>query len=192
MHHRGRLLAVLSAGLAAAPAATVRAQQTVVVLPPASGAAAGRGFSGFGATPISATAVLQHYMEGTDSGATLGFALAIRGPARWYDARTRFGDIPADSLPPGAVGQWWQVGERRYRVVYDRPRQTLALFDTTVDLRRSRVVLVTVPPDVGEPATVVSGRPVAVTMPEPASFAALFLPLAPEVRAFAGIGAPAP
>jgi hypothetical protein len=172
--------------LSTAVAVTTSGAQ-VIVLPPAHGARAGRGFSGFGASPISATTVLHDRMDATDSGAVLGFALAIRGPAGWYNAHTAFGTIPADSLPPGTVGQAWQVGARRYRLVYDSARMTLTAFDTTIDLRRSRVVLVTVSSDSTARAVVESGNPIVFTMARPDSFAALFLPLASEVRLFAGL-----
>lgn len=49
-----------------------------------------RGFEGFAATPISRTAVLQSSMQSVDSGAVLGFALAIIGPADWYSGSTRY------------------------------------------------------------------------------------------------------
>jgi hypothetical protein len=192
MYRRLTRFAVAIALLVCARTAHLGAQEVVIVLPPRHGDSAGRGFDGFGATPISATAVLHSYMDATDSGATLGFALVIRGPAGWYNARTHFGELPADSLPPGTVGQSWQVGERRYRFVYDRMRQTLALFDTTVDLSHSRVVLVTVPSEASGLATVSSGAPVTLTMDRPTSFATLFLPRAPEVRTFAGLLPPAP
>jgi hypothetical protein len=181
--------AIVSASLVI-PFAPAVAQKAVIVLPPARGAPAGRGFSGFGATPISATAVLQSRMDASDSGAVLGFAVAIRGPDGWYNVRTRFGEMPSDSLSAGVVGQWWEVGERRYRLVYDRARMTLAVFDTTVSLLRSRVVLVTLGAEPTAKARVESGAPVELTMSQPASFSALFLPRAPEVRAFAGLTQP--
>ncbi|HEY0972224.1 MAG TPA: hypothetical protein VGE02_14745 [Gemmatimonadales bacterium] len=186
-----RILSVVFAVLLmAALPAELRAQQTVIVLPPDGGAPAGRGFDGFGATPISPTAVLHSRMDAADSGAVLGFAVAIRGPEGWYRHGTRFGELPSDSLPPGVVGQWWQVGERRYTLVYDPQRLTLTVFGTTVDLRSSRVVLVTVDADRTAPVTVVSGHPVAFSMSQPESFADRFLPLAPEVRSFAGLTSP--
>ena len=181
--------AIVSASLLI-PFAPGVAQQVVVRLPPAKGTPAGRGFSGFGATPISASAVLHSWMDASDSGAVLGFAVAIRGPEGWYNARTRFDYIPSDSLPAGVVGQWWEVGERRYRLVYDRARMTLALFDTTVNLLRSRVVLVTLGAEPSAKARVERGAPVELTMSEPTSFSAVFLPRAPEVRAFAGLTRP--
>ena len=189
---RTLFFALVVVSFLAAPAATLAAQQIVIVRPPANGKTASGGFGGFSATPISPTAVLQSYMEAADSGATVGFALAIRGPAGWYNTRTRFGEISADSLQAGVVGQWWQVGERHYQLLYNGAQQTLALFDAVVDLRRSRVVLVTVSSDPGVKTTVVSGLPVVVSMSEPSSFSDIFLPRAPEVRAFAGIVARGP
>jgi hypothetical protein len=188
MSPRTRLVAAVLAGAPAGLPGVAAAQ--VIVLPAPAGAPAGRGFSGFGARPIPPTAVLHSRGDPTDSGATLGFAVAIRGTPGWYHAPTHFGELPPDSLAPGAVGQWWAVGGRRYRFVYDPARLTLALFDTTVDLRRSRVVLVTVSPEAAGRASVRAGRPVAITMERPAAFADVFLPGAPEVRAFAGLAAP--
>lgn len=187
-----RTAALLIAGLLVTSPAALVAQHLVITLPPANGGPSTGSFSGFGATPISPTAVLQSYMDAAERGATLGYAVVIRGPARWYNTRTSYGEIASDSLPPDAVGQWWRVGERSYEIVYDRARQTLTLFDTVVDLRQSRVVLVTVPAELDGKATVVSGQPVAVTMGEPTSFSDLFLPRAPEVRAFAGLEVPVP
>ena len=181
---------VLAVLLVLALPARLRAQQTVIVLPPDGGAPAGRGFEGFGATPISPTAVLHSRMDAADDGAVLGFAVAIRGPEGWYRQDTRFGDLPSDSLPPAVVGQWWQVGERRYTLVYDPQRLTLTVFDTTVDLRSSRVVLITLDAERTDPVTIAGGLPVDFSMSHPESFAARFLPLAPEVRRFAGLASP--
>ena len=147
----------------------------------------GRGFAGFAATPISGTAVLQSYMQSVDSGAVLGFALAIRGPVDWYSGSTRYGEIAKDSMPPGVVGQWWEVGPYRYRVLYDLRRKSLTLFGSTVDLTSSRVVLVTLTADPQAAAVVRLGKAVELYMPEPDSFSNLFLPRSAEVRAFAGL-----
>src|SRR5690348_1976814 len=70
----------------------------------------GHGFSGFGSAPISGTTVLHDRMDSADSGATLGFALAIRGMSGWYNAHVSFSNLPADSLAAGEVGQRWIVG----------------------------------------------------------------------------------
>jgi hypothetical protein len=147
----------------------------------------GGGFEGFSAAPISRTAVLQSYMQAVDSGAVLGFALAIRGPVDWYNQRTSFGEIAADSLPSGIVGQWWEVGPYRYRILYDQRRKSLSLFGTSVDLTDSRVVLVTLSTDPEAAAIVRTGKAVDLYMAEPDSFSDRFLPKAAEVRAFAGM-----
>jgi hypothetical protein len=176
---------VLIAGALAVPVWTVGGQ--VIVLPPGNGMPAGRGFSGFSAAPISPTTVLQSHLDASDSGAVLGFIVAIRGPVGWYNTHTEFGELPADSLPAHTAGQWWRVGARRYRFIYDPAQMTLTAFDTIVDLRRSRVVLVTLATDPASAAIVESGSPISFAMAQPAPVPALFLPLAPEVRTFAGL-----
>ena len=183
--HLRKWKSVLVAGALSFPVWSVGGQ--VIVLPPADGTPAGRGFGGFSAAPISPTTVLQSHMDASDSGAVLGFVVAIRGPVGWYNTHTEFGEVPADSLPAHVVGQWWRVGARHYRVIYDPARMTLTTFDTTVDLRRSRVVLVTLGTDPASASVVESGSPISFAMATPAPMRVLFLPLAPEVRAFAGL-----
>lgn len=165
--------------------ALVQGQEAVIVLPPANGAAPGMGFSGFGSAPISPTAVLHSYMQSSDSGAVLGFAAAIRGPQGWYDTGVGFGEMGPDSLPAGAVGQWWRVGPVAYRFVYDPAKRTLAVFDTLVNLSESRVVLITLPEAAGGKPTIQLGEPVELAMRRPEPFAPRFLAVATQVRTFA-------
>lgn len=167
--------------------ASLPGQETIVVLPPANGAAPGMGFSGFGSAPISPTAVLHSYMQSSDSGAVLGFAAAIRGPQGWYDTRVAFGEMGTDSLPPGAVGQWWRVGAMSYRFVYDPAKRMLAVLDTLVDLSESRVVLITLPAVGGGKPTIQLGEPVDLAMRRPEPIAPRFLAVAPQVRVFADV-----
>lgn len=162
------------------------AQGAVVVLP-ARGHADGRGFSGFASTPISATTVVHSYMESADSGAVLGFAVALRGTPQWYNVHVQFHTMPKDSLPPDAIGQSWTVGSWTYRLVYSAAHKTLTVFDTTISLGSSRVILISLPTHADERPHFQVGAPVMLSMREPADFAPLFLPKAADVRSFAGI-----
>ena len=174
---------VIAAFLLALGTTTSAAAQVIVV-----GAnKPGHGFSGFGSAPISNTAVLHSYMDSADSGATLGFAVAIRGTNGWYNAHTQISNLVSDSLAAGEVGQRWAVGPVHYQFIYNATRKTLVVFDTTLSLETSRVVLVSLPSQPGARPTVTLGQPITVTMPEPALAAPIILQHAPEIRAFAGL-----
>jgi hypothetical protein len=139
-----------------------------------------------GAAPISPTSVIQLYFAKADSGARLGYAVVIRGPRWWYNAKTSMSALPAERIPAGGIAEQWQVGERRYEVVFDPQRSTLALFDTVVDLRESPVVLVTLSDTVGGKATVQRGAPSRMLLTREMENPVLqFVRSAPDVQAFA-------
>jgi hypothetical protein len=167
--------------------ARVLPAQGVVVVLPGRGHSGDRGFSGFASAPISATTVLHSYMESADSGAVLGFAVALRGTPQWYNVHVQFHTMLKDSLPPEATGQSWTVGSWTYRLIYSAARKTLTVFDTTITLDSSRVVLISLPARADERPRFQVGAPVSLSMREPADFAPLFLPKAGDVRSFAGI-----
>ena len=182
--HRHTLLAAFS--LALTVSASAAAQGVVIVLPGDKNSSS-HGFSGFGSAPISNTAVLHSRMDRADSGATLGFAIVIRGTSGWYNARTQFSDLTSDSLAAGEVGQRWAVGRWQYQFVYNPQQKTLAVFDTTVSLDKSRIVFVTLPSAPDAKPTVTLGAPVPLTLSQPTAVAPRLLESAPEIRSFAGL-----
>lgn len=176
---------VVAFALAAVPAA---AQDVTITVAPTD-SPPGRTLGGSVATPISPTAVLQARLEpAPDSGAVLGYAVVIRGPAGWYRRPTRWYPLPPDSAGAeiGVTGEVWEVGERRYTLRYHPAQQRLTLFGRTVDLGASPVVFVTLGENAADPATVEQGPAVAFRLEEP-PFAPAFLQAVPEARAFAGI-----
>jgi hypothetical protein len=126
-------------------------------------------------------------MESADSGAVLGFAVAIRGEPQWYNVHVQFHTLPKDSLPVDAIGQDWTVGAWAYRLIYSAARRTLTVFDTTITLDSSRVVLISLPSRLDQRPSFRIGAPVTVSMREPTAFAPLFLPKSQDVRSFAGL-----
>ena len=178
---------VLEVGVALIIMARLLPAQGAVVVLPGRGHSDERGFSGFASAPISATTVLHSYMESADSGAVLGFVVALRGTPQWYNVRVQFHTMLKDSLPPDAIGQSWTVGSWTYRLIYSAAHKTLTVFDTTLTLDSSRVVLISLPARPVERPHFQVGAPVALSMREPADFAPLFLPKAADVRSFAGI-----
>lgn len=177
IQRRAWLPLAVAAALAAAPAEAQDAP------PP------GRPFGGSIATPVSPTAVLQARLEpAPDSGAVLGYAVVIRGPAGWYRRPTRWNPLPPDSVEAdgGVIGEAWEVGERRYSLRYDPAAQRLTLFGRTMDLGASRVVFVTLGEDPADPTTVEQGPPTDFRLAAP-PFAPAFLQAFPEARAFAGL-----
>ena len=140
------------------------------------------------ATPISPTSVIQMYFGKVDSGAMLAYAVVIRGPAGWYNAKSRVTSLPAARVPAGGIGEHWQVGERRYEVLFDPSLSTLSLFDTTVSLTNTKVVLVTLPPAPNGKAEVRGGVATDLFITrENRNVVMDFLRKAMDVRAFASI-----
>ena len=180
--HRRTLIAVC---LLATVVTTSSGAQTIII---GSGKPTpGRPFSGFGSAPISSTTVLHDRMDEADSGGKLGFALVIRGASGWYNAHVTIGDIPPDSLAPGEVGQRWTVGAVKYQFIYNAQRKTLVVFDTTLTLDTSQIVLVSLGAQPGARPTITLGQPVTLKLSEPTAIAPILVQRVPEIRAFAGL-----
>lgn len=182
---RPTLIAAIVAVALTAPRA--HAQDVIVDLSGSS-----RSFDFQGAMPISPTTVIQMYFTRADSGATLAYALVVRGPTGWYNAKTHVERLPKERVAPRGVGEHWQVGARGYDVLFDPGAVTLSVFDSTVSLAASKTVLVTLPDDVGGKVRIESGAAtdLFITRADRQPIVA-FLRKAVDVQAFAGV-APKP
>lgn len=139
-------------------------------------------------SPISPTAVLHaKLVPAVDFGATLAFAVAIRGPSGWYNQQTNMHRIPADSVPVGVDAEVWRVGDRQYDIRYDSARTTLTVLGRSFDLRKGRLVLVTLGATPSDSAIVLQAQLQGYRHPRPEPFPPRFLSAVPELRVFAGL-----
>jgi hypothetical protein len=145
----------------------------------------------FSVAPISASAVFHGSVVEDESGATqLEFALIIRGPAQWWNGRTKTSFTRPDSVSPQVQWESWAVGPWSYSIGYDPQGRTLEVFGRRVPLATSRVVLVTMGATPSDSVVVELGEPVEFVRRPDVSVAGSFLWVAPQARSFAGVPDP--